>query len=123
VRRGLPTATKLASSFDPRRTDLQRITVERAGAESARSASDGARRNRRRSRAVDLALDDPAVEAAVDLLRGEGFFLCALLPEYLEGDVLRLQRLRDPAPAVLAPARATEGGAALLEALARERAA
>ncbi|MGH7291912.1 MAG: hypothetical protein ACREJT_11920, partial [Myxococcota bacterium] len=71
---------------------------------------------------VDLRLDDPALEFAVEALRRDGFFFCAYLPEYQDGDVLRLQRLREPAPAVLAPALATSGGAELLAAINQDRA-
>ena len=42
---------------------------------------------------VDLSLSDPATPAAVELLRARGFFFAGVLPEYRDGDVLRLQWL------------------------------
>lgn len=46
---------------------------------------------------VDLRMDDPSSPAAAELLRKQRFLFCAVLPEYLQGDILRLQRLRNPA--------------------------
>lgn len=63
---------------------------------------------------VDLSLDDPAVDRAVGVLRGLGFFFCALLPEFARCDVLRLQRLRDPSQYAFAPSLANAGARGLL---------
>jgi serine/threonine-protein kinase RsbW len=41
---------------------------------------------------IDLALKDPASPASVRTLEGAGFFFSGLLPDYSNGDVLRLQR-------------------------------
>lgn len=114
-------STILESTFDPRR-GLQRITVARAGADLRARVGTALRGDDAELVHVDLGLDDPAVGAAVEGLRAEGFYYCGLLPEYLEGDVLRLQRLRDPAPAVMAPELATDGGAELLAVIAKDRA-
>ena len=45
---------------------------------------------------VDLALGDPAAPWAVEALAADGFGYCALLPEYRDGDVLRLERIAGP---------------------------
>jgi GNAT superfamily N-acetyltransferase len=47
---------------------------------------------------VDLALSDPGVDLAVESLRRLGFRFCALLPEWNEGDALRLQRTSGSSP-------------------------
>jgi hypothetical protein len=44
---------------------------------------------------VDLPLADPATPMATEALRVQGFSFAGLLPEYRDGDVLRLQRLAD----------------------------
>ncbi len=46
---------------------------------------------------IDLPLSDPRTPEAVMHLRSLGFFFGALLPEFREGDVLRMQRLSRPA--------------------------
>lgn len=42
---------------------------------------------------IDLRMAEPATPTAVEVLREFGFFFSAVLPEYLDGDVLRLQRV------------------------------
>ena len=42
---------------------------------------------------IDLPAVDPATAWAADALRAAGFFFAALLPEFIDGDVLRYQRL------------------------------
>lgn len=42
---------------------------------------------------ADLSLADPATPWAVEAIRDAGFFFAALLPEYRDGDTLRLQWL------------------------------
>jgi serine/threonine-protein kinase RsbW len=42
---------------------------------------------------VDLPLSDPARPQAVEVLRTLGFSFAGLLPEYRDGDVLRMQWL------------------------------
>ena len=60
--------------------------------------------------------------AAVDVLSGLGFFFAGLLPEYRNGDVLRLQRLSPRAAAGPLPVLATEGAKELGDVVARDRA-
>ena len=67
------------------------ITVRSAGSDLARAvaahlAADGPTQ-------VDLSLADPLTPAATGQLRGIGFFFGALLPEFHQGDVLRMQQL------------------------------
>ena len=47
---------------------------------------------------VDLALSDPGIDLAVESLRRQGFRFCALLPEWNEGDALRMQRVSGSSP-------------------------
>lgn len=70
---------------------------------------------------VDLSLADPAVAPASETLREQGFFLCALLPEYRDGDVLRLQRI-SRAELPDATAFATDEARDLIDFLERDRA-
>ena len=56
---------------------------------------------------------DSSCPEAVETMRTLGFFFAAVLPEYLEGDVLRLQRIAADAPA--RPDLATDGGRALFD--------
>jgi serine/threonine-protein kinase RsbW len=44
---------------------------------------------------LDLKLSDPSTPGSVELLRGLGFFFGGILPELREGDVLRLQSVRE----------------------------
>jgi hypothetical protein len=55
---------------------------------------------------VDLPMSDPVTPAAANALRSDRFLFCSVLPEYLNGDVLRLQRLRSdrlPRPNLVNP--------------------
>ena len=85
------------------RRSLQHVHVERAGSDLAKWLDSSAAVTH-----VDLCLDDPTVEAAVSVLRDQGFFFCALLPEFAHTDALRLQRLGSPAPGSFAPELANE---------------
>lgn len=87
----LGAATRLVTHVDPRR-GLVRIEIARVGAEVAECVI-AVLDDDRPVHQVDLRLDDPAVSHAVEALRALGFCFAALLPEYLDGDVLRLQRV------------------------------
>ncbi len=52
---------------------------------------------------VDLAMDQPTVDHAVEKLRKLGFVFCAWLPGWNESDVLRLQFLKRPTTGELHP--------------------
>ncbi len=91
------------------RRSLQHVHVERAGHDLAKWIDSAAAVTH-----VDLCLDDPGVEAAVSVLRDQGFFFCAVMPEFAHTDVLRLQRLASPSPESFAPKLANEGARRLL---------
>jgi serine/threonine-protein kinase RsbW len=61
---------------------------------------------------LDLGLSDPGTPAAVEALRSLGFFFGGVLPELREGDVIRLQAVKestvDPAAVALASATGRE---------------
>jgi hypothetical protein len=86
-------SAKLSTDFDPQRA-LLRIDVAHAGDDLCARVDELERAYASEVTHVDLLLSDPAVENAVETLRAQGFFFCALLPEYAASDVLRLQRLR-----------------------------
>ncbi len=91
------------------RRSLQHVHVERAGHDLAKWIDSAAAITH-----VDLCLDDPGVEAAVSVLRDQGFFFCSVMPEFAHTDVLRLQRLASPSPESFAPKLANEGARRLL---------
>jgi len=80
------------------RRGVVRITVSACGVSAAGLEDMIATHARREGPThVDLPLSDPGAPLAVMRLRRRGFFFGALLPEFHQGDVLRLQRLaRDP---------------------------
>lgn len=70
---------------------------------------------------VDLLLDDPGVERAVEGLAELGFFFGALLPEFGRTDVLRLQRLAGQPPSAFRPQLANPGARRLLAYIDEDR--
>ena len=87
--------SELESDYNERRQAL-RIAVLRTGDDLAeRIASEMSDVSARGALVahVDLSLSDPTAAAATEVLRGLGFSLAGLLPEYRDGDVLRLQWL------------------------------
>jgi GNAT superfamily N-acetyltransferase len=87
------TATRLCAHHDHRR-GLLRIEVDSAGNDLSTGVERLLDEHPAEVAQVDLLLSDPGVGAAVEALRELGFFFCALLPEFAESDVLRLQRPR-----------------------------
>jgi len=71
---------------------------------------------------IDLPLGDPAIPAIAEALWERGFFYGGLLPEYRDGDVLRLQRPAAPASARPAPVLESETARALCRFLLRDAA-
>jgi hypothetical protein len=69
---------------------------------------------------VDLPLDEPAIDAAVEALAPLGFVFCALLPEFARTDVLRIQALRDRSGSAFHPDVVNERAAWLCEHMRRE---
>ena len=85
-------ATRLESHFEPRRS-LLRLDVAHAGSDLAERAGSIVRGAAAEVQQVDVRMGEASLGAAVDALRGLGFFFSAVLPEFLDGDVLRLQRI------------------------------
>jgi hypothetical protein len=94
------TPTRLETRLDPRR-GLLRIDVSSAGADLRERALGALEIAAADVAQIDLRLAERSTTAAVDVLHELGCFFCAVLPEYLDGDVLRLQR---PATSETAPA-------------------
>jgi serine/threonine-protein kinase RsbW len=77
---------------------LARIVVERAGRDLVPEVSRLLREIASSDAQIvhlDLRLSDPSTPKSVELLRGLGFFFGGILPELHEGDVLRLQSVRE----------------------------
>lgn len=87
--------SELAIGFDARR-GLVRIDVARIGADLPQLVGDSLRERAAAVTHVDLPLGDAGAPAAAEALRAQRFLFCALLPEFAEQDVLRLQHLREP---------------------------
>jgi hypothetical protein len=95
---------RLESRSLPRR-HLLRLHVEQTGTDLVPRVLDAVERAAQPIVQVDLPLSDPGADAAFEALREAGFFYCALLPDYRDGDVLRLQQLaqrRDPGDVAVA---------------------
>lgn len=91
-------ATRAESRFDPRRGVLL-IRVDSPGEDLSEEMERITGDSPAEVVQVDLALSDPAVDLAVESLRGQGFRFCALLPEWRQGDTLRMQRVAGTSPA------------------------
>ncbi len=98
-----PTGESVLSQAFEESRGLERVTFERVG-------SDVAQRVRRVLEGtaaglvhVDLPLSDPGVDFAVEQLLPERFAFAAWMPGWAGHDVLRLQWVRDPSEAELAP--------------------
>jgi GNAT superfamily N-acetyltransferase len=114
------TATRLHTIGDERRS-LLRIEVERIGADLRDRVRAATRDAPAEVTHVDLLLSDPAAPHAVEALRADDFFFCALLPEFAASDVLRLQRLRDPAEPRALPTLVYPDARAILKAALDDR--
>lgn len=110
--------TRLRSSLDVRRRSL-RLEVERAGADLRDRVRERLGRFDGALSHADLSMNEPRIGAAVDALAELGFFFAAVLPEYLDGDVLRLQRIA--ADATPQPELASEHARDLLRAIESDR--
>jgi len=87
----------LERAYDERRRIL-RIAVTHGGSDVAAKIGAEIRDAAKRGcliAHVDLLLGDPATPAASEALREQGFSFAGLLPEYRDGDVLRMQWLAD----------------------------
>jgi serine/threonine-protein kinase RsbW len=89
--------SELERVYDERRQTL-RIAVTRPGSDLADEVGAETREAAAHGGLVahvDLSLADSATPAASRALRAQGFFFAGLLPEYRDGDVLRMQWLAD----------------------------
>lgn len=87
--------THLDSAYDERRQTL-RLTVLRAGHDLPRRVEAETSAAEKRGGLVfhvDLSLVHPSTPVAFESLRALGFFFAGVLPEYRDGDALRMQRL------------------------------
>jgi len=89
-----PGNMRIDATLDANR-GLLRLSVARPSADLAAQVTATAKDHDHEILQIDLALADRSCGAAVASLRTLGFFFCAVLPEYDDGDTLRLQRLPD----------------------------
>ncbi len=90
-----PVECQLEQRFDPRRQTL-RVSVMRPGRDLVERVAQetlDAERLGGLVAHVDLLLSEPTTPVAIEALRTLGFFFAGVLPEYRDGDVLRMQRL------------------------------
>ena len=113
-------ATQLEPHADPAR-GLLRIGVASVGDDLAEQVERAAEGVEAEIEQVDLLLADPRVSEAVETLRRLGYFYAAVLPEYDDGDVLRLQRIRGEIGRTPAADVATDEARDLLRFLLRDR--
>jgi hypothetical protein len=112
-------ASEISCSQDDARS-LTSIVIERAGADLPDELAGLLARARTRLIHVDLAMNDPAIGAAVDVLRGTGFAYGAWLPGWRGHDVLRAQLVREPTDEELAPTLYTSEAVAMCSSIRRE---
>jgi len=89
--------SQLESAYDERRQIL-RVAVMRGSSDLAAKVEaeiGGAVKRGGLVAHVDLPLADPATPVGTETLRAQGFSFAGLLPEYRDGDVLRMQWLAD----------------------------
>ncbi|MFM9138956.1 MAG: GNAT family N-acetyltransferase [Solirubrobacterales bacterium] len=94
--------SKLEHVFDEPR-GLDRVTVARIGANIGAEVNSLVTTSKAGLACVDLPMNDPGVDFAVEELLGQGFAFAAWLPGWAGHDVLRLQRIENPSSDELAP--------------------
>ena len=113
----------LAATYDDRRQTL-RVAVVRSGNDLA-SRIEAERRRAAESGGlvahVDLPLGDSGTSTATQTLCSLGFFFAGLLPEYRDGDVLRLQWLAPSADCAGSPILTTDSTRAIESFVLNER--
>jgi len=110
-----PRRTRLERAYDARRQILRIAVTEigadlcaRVEAERSNAADRGAIVSH-----VDLPLGDVGAPAGAEALRAVGFSFAGLLPEYRDGDVLRMQWLADGVAAAASGVLASEATRAI----------
>ncbi len=110
-----PRSSELESKLDTRRKIL-RVGVTRVGADLAARVEEDTRSSMKAGAIVahvDLPLSDRGTSIAAVELRALGYSFAGLLPEYRDGDVLRLQWLSPEASASAAAVLSTEATRAI----------
>lgn len=74
------------------RRGLLRISMVEAGSDLGWRVQEIVERSTAEIAQIDLRMDDPAIANSVEVAREAGFRFCAVLPEWRQGDWLRLQR-------------------------------
>jgi serine/threonine-protein kinase RsbW len=115
--------SKLERAYDERRQTLRvavtrigRDLADKVGAETRDAVTHGGLVAH-----VDLPLADSATPAAIEALRAHGFFFAGLLPEYRDGDVLRMQWLADSVDDTVASILSTDSTRAIEAFVLRDR--
>ena len=111
-------ATRVIGSFNKRR-GLHHVHVAAIGTDFVDAIAAASNAAAAVSH-IDLCLDDPGIGVAVAALRAQGYFFCALLPEFAHTDVLRMQRLTSHAVSSFAPKLANRSAMELLARMRRE---
>lgn len=114
-----PTRSGLEVAHDPVR-DRRLVTVSVIGADLLDRVAPLVADDPASLTHIDLRLDDPAAPWASERLRSLGVFLGGLLPEYAQGDVVRLQHVRVDAWAQEPPRLVSEAGRRLWDALVED---
>jgi len=104
---------QLDSDFDASR-GLLRISVGRIGADLATTAARVVAAHDAGLVHLDLPMDDPAIDHAVEELRRSSYAFAAWLPGWAAHDVLRLQLLVSPSDGELSPSLFSPEARALL---------
>jgi len=115
--------SELERVYDERRQIL-RITILRAGgglASKVQAETDAVEKCGGLVAHIDLSLADPAAPAAVESLRSRGFSFAGLLPEYRDGDVLRMQWLSDAVDDAASSVLSTDSTRAIEAFVAKDR--
>ncbi len=105
--------SQLASGFDASR-GLLRVSVDRIGADLATTVARVVETRAAGLVHVDLPMDDPAIDHAVEELRRLSFAFAAWLPGWAAHDVLRLQHVASPSDGELSPSLFSNDARALL---------
>ena len=109
-----PRAHSDATSTHSSRRSLLNVAVERSGADLAAVVQRSIKKASAQIAHVDLTLDDPGIDQAVNELAALGFVYCGMLPDFARSDILRLQWLGQQPPSVFAPELANSGAREIL---------
>lgn len=111
--------SQLASVCDASR-GLERIAVDRIGADIGRKVASVVTSTAAALVHVDLPMNDCAIDHAVEQLRRSSFAFAAWLPGWADHDVLRLQYVVAPSDAELSPTLFSSDARALMKMIRTE---